>query len=247
MNFKSVLQAFSSALQSNTTTTPPIPTTPTQNGTSLPIPEAILIELDLLDQDQDQDLVYNYATSRQSISTAPLPIPTTPTQNRTSPPIPQAILIDLSQDQDQDQDHSITYQSNSTTPPPIPTTQVQQNSMPLPPEAQYPSKEALFKAIQAWAKPHGYAFTIGRSKKREGSGRIKVFYTCDRHNIVPTRERICNTISRGTGCPFSVIACELPNHEGQELKHRSEYKFSTYNHAPSPYPSAHPSYRHIPS
>ena len=53
--------------------------------------------------------------------------------------------------------------------------------MPLPPEAQYPSKEALFEAIQAWAKPRGYAFTIGRSTKREGSGRIKVIYTCDRH------------------------------------------------------------------
>ena len=119
--------------------------------------------------------------------------------------------------------------------------------MPLPPEAQYPSKEALFKAIQAWAKPRGYAFTIGRSKKREGSGRIKVFYTCDRHNIVPTREHIRNTVSRGIGCPFSVIACELPNHEGWELKHRFEYKFSTYNHAPSPHPGVHPSHRHMPS
>ena len=86
MNFKSVLQALSSALQSNTTTTPPIPTTPIQNGTGLPIPEAILMELDLLNQDQDQD--YNHATSQQSISTAPLPIPTAPTQNRTSLPIP---------------------------------------------------------------------------------------------------------------------------------------------------------------
>ena len=72
MNFKSVFQAFSSALQSNTTTTPPIPTAPIQNGTSLPLPEAILMELELLDQDQDQDQDHNYATSQQSISTAPL-------------------------------------------------------------------------------------------------------------------------------------------------------------------------------
>ena len=72
MNFKSVLQAFSSALQSSTTTSPPIPAAPTQNGPSLPIPKAILMELDLLDQDQDQ------ATTQQSISTAPPPIPTTP-------------------------------------------------------------------------------------------------------------------------------------------------------------------------
>ena len=80
MNFKTVLQAFSSALQSNTTT-PPIPTAPIQNRTGHPIPEAILIELDLLgqDQDQDQDQDYNHTTSQQSISTAPPPIPTTPT------------------------------------------------------------------------------------------------------------------------------------------------------------------------
>ena len=224
-------------MQSNTTTPPSIPAASAQNGPGLPITKAILMELDLLDQDQD------HATSRQSISTTQPPIPTTSTQQ---------VYIQDSDDQElpdlaQAQGWAIARQSISTALPPIPTIQVQQNSMPLPPEAQYPSKEALFEAIQAWAKPHGYAFTTGRSKKREGSGRIKVFYTCDRHNIVPTRERIYNIISRGIGCPFLVIACKLPNHKGWELKHRSKYKFSTYNHAPSPYPGVHPSQRHMPS
>ena len=79
MNLKTVLQAFSSALQSNTITPPPIPTVPVQNRPGLPIPEAILMELELLDQDQDKDQDQDYATSQQSISTAPPPIPTTPT------------------------------------------------------------------------------------------------------------------------------------------------------------------------
>ena len=122
--------------------------------------------------------------------------------------------------------------------------------MPLLPEAQYSSKEALFEAIQAWAKPRGYAFITGRSKKREGSGHTKVVYTYNRRerpSLVPTREHIRNMSSRGTGCPFLVIAYKLPWHQGWELKHRPKYKFSIYNHAPSPHPSIHPSYRHMPS
>ena len=120
--------------------------------------------------------------------------------------------------------------------------------MPLPPPGLYPSKEALFEAIQAWAKPRGYAFTTGKSTKREGSGHIKVTYACDRCKLPPKAKEshIRCTISRGTGCPFSILANELPEHQGWELKHRPEYKFSTYNHAPSPHPGAHPSHRHMP-
>ena len=69
MNFKSVFQAFSSALQSNTITPPPIPAAPTQNGTGLPIPGAILMDLDPLEQ------VQNHAIPPQSISTVQPPIP----------------------------------------------------------------------------------------------------------------------------------------------------------------------------
>ena len=89
-------------------------------------------------------------------------------------------------------------------PPPIPATTIQYNSMPLPLEALYSSREALFEAIQAWARPYRYAFTIRRSKKREGSGRIKVFYICDRRNIV----------SYSIGYIFLVIAYKLPDYKG---------------------------------
>jgi hypothetical protein len=44
------------------------------------------------------------------------------------------------------------------------------NALALPPLATYPLKEALFKAIQSWSKPRGYAFTIGQSTRRK-SGR----------------------------------------------------------------------------
>ena len=254
MNFKFVFQAISSALQSKTTTPPPVPATPVQNRTGLPIPEAILMDLDLLDQDQ------NHAISWQSISTTQPPIRTTQMQHDSMPANQDSDdeLLDVAQPQDwatasaiarqsismalpliptasiqqnsvptpgflpdhthaQDQSFAIARQSISIAPLPIPTTTTQHNLMPLPLIAQYPSKEALFKAIQAWAKPYRYAFSIGRSIKREGSGRIKVVYICDRRErprLAPTREHIRNTTSRGIGCPFSVIASELPLYQG---------------------------------
>ena len=43
-------------------------------------------------------------------------------------------------------------------------------NMAIPPELVYVSREALFKAIQNWAKLCGYAFTTGKSKHIEDSG-----------------------------------------------------------------------------
>jgi hypothetical protein len=86
----------------------------------------------------------------------------------------------------------------------------------LPLEATYPSKEALFKAIQSWAKLCGYAFTISRSSRLKDRCQ-KVTYACDRYtkpqNIRDTqlRDHIRDTQSRGTGCLFSILALEIPN------------------------------------
>jgi hypothetical protein len=54
-------------------------------------------------------------------------------------------------------------------PPPPPAPEM----LALPPLATYPTKEALFEAIQKWAKDRGYAFTIQRSRIL-GNGRQKV-------------------------------------------------------------------------
>ena len=80
--------------------------------------------------------------------------------------------------------------------------------MPLPPESIYPSKEALFEAIQAFAFSHRYAFTIRRSKRLD-SGRHKITYYYDRfYTVKSITTRIRKTSSRGTGCIFSIIAIE---------------------------------------
>ena len=210
MNFKSVFQAISSALQSNTITLPPVPATLVQNRTGLPIPKGILIDLDLLEQDQNRTI------ARQSISMAPPLIPAASMQHN-SVPTP-GFLPDHAHAYAyaQDQGFAIAQQSISMAPPPIPAASMQHNPMPLPPIAQYTSKEALFEAIQAWAKPYGYAFSIGRSIKQGGSGHIKVVYICDRRErpSIASRERVYNIISYNIGCSFSVIASKLSLYQG---------------------------------
>src|ERR1700712_1249442 len=68
-------------------------------------------------------------------------------------------------------------------PPPPPPTTCQPEGAPeilaFPPLATYPSRVALFEAIQSWAKLRGYAFITGKSKRIE-DGRSKVYYACDR-------------------------------------------------------------------
>ena len=130
MNFKSVFQAISSALQSNTTTPPPVPAALVQNRTGLPIPEGILIDLDLLEQDQ------NYTVAQQSISIAPPPIPATPMQYNSIPADQHSDdeLPDVSQPQGWATAYAVARQSISMVQPPIPTTAMQHNSVPTLPD-----------------------------------------------------------------------------------------------------------------
>src|SRR4030081_4015577 len=95
------------------------------------------------------------------------------------------------------------------SPPPVSPPADASDALTLPPLATYPSKEALFEAIQSWAKPRGYAFTISRSSRLK-SGRQKVTYACDRYPLIlpPPIQAIRKTQTRGTGCLFSIIAAE---------------------------------------
>jgi hypothetical protein len=114
----------------------------------------------------------------------------------------------------------------------------------LPPEAIYESREALFKAINAWAKTRGYAFTTQRSTK-EKSGNMTIIYACDRSREPPTAQTGYQrrTTTRKTNCPFSVIAKE--SGYSWVLKYRPDQRFSAHNHEPSQHPSAHPVHRQL--
>ena len=132
------------------------------------------------------------------------------------------------------------------TPGPIPVpTPIALTLLPL---ATYPSKEALFEAIQNWAKLWGYAFTISRSTRTK-NGHQRVTYVCDRCWSLPRREPqikyIRDTQSRGLECPFSITAAEIPG-LGWEVRYYSEARFNIHNHPPSQSPAVYPSYRKLP-
>ena len=120
------------------------------------------------------------------------------------------------------------------------------NALTLPPLAIYPSRKALFEAIQSWSRSRGYAFTVQKSRKLP-SGYQRVQYACDRCPPVPppSSQRTRTTQSRGTGCLFSILAVELSNSLGWEVRYRPEAKYNTYNHPPSQSPAAHPSHRQL--
>jgi hypothetical protein len=134
----------------------------------------------------------------------------------------------------------------SPPPPPPPNASDAPDALALPPQATYPSREALFEAIQSWSKLRGYAFAITR-RKRIKDGRQKIYYACDRHSLPKprTEPRVRETQSRGLGCLFQVVAVETPS-LGWEVRYHPEAGFNTHNHPPIQSPAAHPSHRRLP-
>jgi len=118
----------------------------------------------------------------------------------------------------------------------------------LPPECDYESRDALFKAINAWAAPRGYAFRTGRLHK-EKTGKITLTFTCDRACRPPdaSTDRKRKTTTRGTGCEFSVLAKQSLDTTTWTLRHRSDRRFAIHNHEPSQHISAYPAHRKLSS
>ena len=117
----------------------------------------------------------------------------------------------------------------------------------LPPEADYASRDALVTAINTWASTRGYAF-ITRKSTTKSSGKRVVTYACDRSWKPPTStdiERKRKTTTRGTSCPFSVLAKESLDKTTWSLRHRPGKDCSKHNHPPSQHPSAHPVHRQL--
>jgi hypothetical protein len=148
-----------------------------------------------------------------------------------------------------------TSSTASFLPPPYPYQHQQQRTSPkansfsddcLPPEREYDSREALYTSINEWARTRGYAFSVKRSAK-EKSGKTTVTFACDQACRPPTLgERRRKTATRGTNCPFSVLAKESLNGTWTP-RHRPDRRFSVHNHEPSQHPSAHPVHRQLPS
>ena len=135
----------------------------------------------------------------------------------------------------------------SSQPPPAQPLTSASDALSLPPLAAYPSREALFEAIQSWAKLQGYAFTITRSK-RIRNRRQKVYYTYDRYPPLRPEaqiERVQDTQSCSSGCLFQVLIIKTLS-SNWEVRYRPEARFNIHNHPPSQSPAAHPSHRRLP-
>ena len=116
----------------------------------------------------------------------------------------------------------------------------------MPPEATFPSRDALFQYINDWAFTRGYAFTNGKSTV-EKSGLRTVTYSCDRRGAPPSpsKQRIRQTTSRCTGCLFSILGKQLKDEGGWALRYRRDERFAVHNHEPSSHPTAHPIHRKL--
>ena len=115
----------------------------------------------------------------------------------------------------------------------------------LPPKAEYESRNALFKVINAWAATKGYAFVTKRLTW-EKNGQITTVYACDWACHTPPSATECQrrTATWETSCPFSVMARESISGTWT-IWHSPHRRFSTHNHAPSQCPGAHPVHWHF--
>ncbi|KAM6513523.1 hypothetical protein FALCPG4_18956 [Fusarium falciforme] len=119
----------------------------------------------------------------------------------------------------------------------------------LPPQHDYNSLEDLRVAINAWAAPRGYAFVVLRSWKTT-TGRTGIIFGCDRGGRPPDtkkRQRQRQTVSRRTGCLFSVIAMESLCKTTWSVRHRPLEGSDQHNHEPSLSQLAHPTHRQLSS
>lgn len=117
----------------------------------------------------------------------------------------------------------------------------------MPPEAKYQSRKELVKAINTWAAARGYAF-IARRSTTKSSGRKIVTYACNRSwpaEFSTGNESKRKTTTRGTSCPFSILAKESLNKMTWSLHHRPDTKHAKHNHKPSHHPSAHAIHRQL--
>jgi hypothetical protein len=122
--------------------------------------------------------------------------------------------------------------------------------MTRPPEGVFPTFEALLAAANQHAFARGYAFVIGRSKKKNKLGLKKVLLSCDKggtshHKMLPvdSDKRKRKTTTRKTGCEFGVYAIESQTE--WTLKYRPDPHCAVHNHGPSKSVTEHPAARKL--
>jgi hypothetical protein len=134
--------------------------------------------------------------------------------------------------------------------PPIPSTESartnQDAGMPLPPERRFDTLDALKEYAQTWARDHGYAASVIRSKFNKSGTYKKYIIGCicatnHRDRIKGQRRRQKSTFK--TNCNASFFGIE--DAIGYTLKHRPDPIYSTHNHNPSTSTNMHWQHRQL--
>lgn len=138
----------------------------------------------------------------------------------------------------------------TTSNPPTQSPPLEIAQMTRPPEGTFSTFEALLAAANQHAFAHGYAFVIGRSKKKNKLGLKKVLLSCDKggtshHKMLPldSELRKRKTTTRKTGCEFGVYAIE--SQQEWTLKYRPDPACALHNHGPSKSVTEHPAARKL--
>jgi hypothetical protein len=119
-----------------------------------------------------------------------------------------------SQEPDQDEDAVLSYDFSIHELPPIKI---------------YTSRAKAFEDVNKWAKPKGYAFTNGGSKKKHGLR--KAIFLCDKNGPKPVegppkeKGQGRNKPSKGEECKYSII-CKEKKDGTWELRYREPWKNS---------------------
>ena len=116
--------------------------------------------------------------------------------------------------------------------------------MTAPVSRTYSSLETLKLAVNEYARNEGYAIVKQRTKKRKNNGQVyKIYLKCDRGGTYVDKskpgQRIRDTGTRLTGCPFSLTA-NLQDGNQWLL----EVRDPEHNHPPIDAPG-HPVHRHL--
>jgi hypothetical protein len=114
---------------------------------------------------------------------------------------------------------------------------------PAPPERVYTTSKLAKDAMHEFARAHGYAMVLKRSKpdKVPIEERTKFFFYCDRFNKYESKATVRSTSSLACGCAFRVNIRQFM--EGVTPLWDLTVIDGTHNHEPTHDPSSHGVFR----
>jgi hypothetical protein len=108
---------------------------------------------------------------------------------------------------------------------------------PAPSERSYATAELAIAAMHEFARKHGYAMILKRSKPDKAEVKTRYFFYCDRWKTYTSTATIRQTASRASSCPFRINVWQV-DEDVWDLRIEKEH-----NHEPSHDAASHGVYR----